>query len=914
MYYNKTSSPILEPETFKSGEALFVFDVSKQDNRITNSVIDSQIEIIANTQILWIYSTTTALAITFNAKDSYSDESNSDAFAIETNETDSHAFHDEVCSDTYGFEVYSDACDVEVCSDACSSVACNTVLQVYNSIESYSNAFRIEVYSNTCSIEVYSEACDVELDVFSRNNFDFNDFDIGTYRFIITSLRSWLKHHSRGEGPGLRGSARYPKNMSLECCKWTGHGLEVIEPSSQPKNHVLTLRRAGFAKRRIETDSSWVVCVERVLAAKHVLAVLNRCQGAWPRALVMTKTNSVLEGWEECSGFLTSGHIALVRCGRYGCMQASRSDTGELHQDTSFSQGAEVGSGGAERTGEMWPYLASRRHLVTLPKTLTIEGTGMSNLKDRVACSGKKQGWSGAICTPPHGALGKEIVSDWLLHAEEGSYWLASDGAGERRYDIPWDIRILRNYYCTCQISIPYRRTSSIHLPFPTIPYRWDYFLSFTIFTGRYTITAALTHQWQHLVLVSTVTRGHAGTQPDTLKPSLLKSCPNLSISTQPDRQHSKSKPTIHHATQSRKREKESRRSRLFIMQHSQEKERNSPDEADYSSCNTVKKKERKSPDEADYSSCKTVKKKERKSPDEADYSSYNTVKKRREIVQTKPTIHHATQSRKKRERVQTKPTIHHTTQSRKKREIVQTKPTIHHATQSRKKREIVQMKPTIHHATQRSRLFIMQHSQEKERKSPDEADYSSCKTVKKKERKSPDEADYSSCNTVKKKERKSPDEADYSSCKTVKKKERKSPDEADYSSCNTVKKKERKSPDEADYSSCKTVKKKERKSPDEADYSSYNTVKKKREIVQTKPTIHHAKQSRKSKTTTKENISWRTQLKPKENIKIAMSKTLSRESGAEIAVGHCWIKTLASQISYPSAIALVSAKRRSDR
>ncbi|KAJ8892295.1 hypothetical protein PR048_004875 [Dryococelus australis] len=192
-YYNKYISPILEPKTFKCSGALFVFDLSKQDNTITNTI---------------------ALFNTFNFESSevYTNESKGDAFDIKTkysesctNETDTHFFHIKVCNN---IEVCSDACGVEVCNNV---VVCNNI-EVYKGLqfcfqhrprlvrcrghssacdaEGCSDAYNAEGYSDAegCSdAEGYSSACDVE-DYSSACYADLNTFEIeiGTYRFIIS--------------------------------------------------------------------------------------------------------------------------------------------------------------------------------------------------------------------------------------------------------------------------------------------------------------------------------------------------------------------------------------------------------------------------------------------------------------------------------------------------------------------------------------------------------------------------------------------------------------------------------------------------------------------------------------------------------------------------------------------------------
>ncbi|KAJ8870091.1 hypothetical protein PR048_029102 [Dryococelus australis] len=167
----------------------------------------------------WIYSTAVALVNTFNIKNSYSavyaDESNSDAFDVETkyiesctNGTNSHAFD---------IVVYSDACDVEVYSNVCD-------IEVYSNIEVCIDACYDEVNSDTCNIDVYSDAYNVDFNAFdiNLNTFDINlnafdiNFEIETFRFIISyqvSESNPLETNSVLEKGG-GGEGRSPKTCS----------------------------------------------------------------------------------------------------------------------------------------------------------------------------------------------------------------------------------------------------------------------------------------------------------------------------------------------------------------------------------------------------------------------------------------------------------------------------------------------------------------------------------------------------------------------------------------------------------------------------------------------------------------------------------------------------------------------------
>ncbi|KAJ8880608.1 hypothetical protein PR048_017078 [Dryococelus australis] len=173
-------------------------------------------------------------------KNYYSDESNSHAFDVKTkyiesctNETESHSFHVEVYCDAYGIEVCNVACGIEVYNN----------IEVYSDaccIEVHSNACGVEVYSDTCGIEVCNVACGIEVDVFNINTIDVYDFEIGTFRFIVSYQ--------------VRSRLGYPKKALL------GHWSRAVENLTKLK-------------------------AEGVFAPKQVLAVLNQYQGAWPLEL-----------------------------------------------------------------------------------------------------------------------------------------------------------------------------------------------------------------------------------------------------------------------------------------------------------------------------------------------------------------------------------------------------------------------------------------------------------------------------------------------------------------------------------------------------------------------------------------------------------------------------------------------------
>ncbi|KAJ8874755.1 hypothetical protein PR048_025621, partial [Dryococelus australis] len=115
-------------------------------------------------------------------------------------------------------------------------------------------------------------------------------------RETVTLALKQASVHSRGSALGVKGWTsmdrpvpRYPKKVSLECCK--GGGTPSVDRGSQQKKTLSDLDEGGY-KQRVGRDSSWAVWTEGVFAAKQILAVLDRHQGVTPSE----KTKSVLEG------------------------------------------------------------------------------------------------------------------------------------------------------------------------------------------------------------------------------------------------------------------------------------------------------------------------------------------------------------------------------------------------------------------------------------------------------------------------------------------------------------------------------------------------------------------------------------------------------------------------------------------